>query len=336
MKISDYRLSEYYIRKLCNNLGINFFDLEVCFDSPKPCFENYKICVVPTVASTVPQLAQTLYQIISIYINYIDIIHQKKVNLSQANKNAYLNYVLSVLRAISYGPDMPRDTDNKLNCFPFVWVAMRDIICPLFGRGIKNIDVLVKETPYIDGAKFFDEGEMPGLDQPTIVLNKSVSDRTYITAFLLIEAIIAHKIHIPDVMLQIFNKKEVFDRFDGLFLLTSLKDDESVGFYSILGSLTNTYINVESKVKTAQSIYQNWWYIGLIEKMLESARGIDPTLKQKLNEMTSDLWERVEKHKAKLGLPQLSLEALLRIQSEENEDQPHQTLQGLLSDVRVW
>jgi hypothetical protein len=81
---------------------------------------------------------------------------------------------------------------------------------------------------------------------------------------------------------------------------------------------------------------QTWWYLGLIEKLLEPARGPDWSRYEELQNQTKDLWNKIEQEKVKRGLDPLPMEILLRLQSEEYKQDPYLTIQGLLADNRVW
>ena len=346
MKISSFRLAEYFIRKFCSTYNLSFTDLAVEFsDIATPGLQDGKILLSD---NTNNKLSHTLFQIVSIYIDNIETISAAEINLKKnfdkisisvddANKVAFLNLILALLRDMSYGSETPKLSDTSLNMFPLVWLLIRDIVCPIFARGANNIDILVKNTPYIDGARYFSKDEMPGIDKNTIVLNSSVTNRSFTLAFLFVEAICSHNLHPTAVIHEIITKKEIKDRFLGILDLVSFKENDIENFLSTLSALTNIDISIpKTQSKTAQTIGQTWWYIGLIEKMLEPARGSDTKVRDSMAVVTKELWEKVEERKLQLGLNQLSMENLLRIQSEDYQNKPNLILQGLLSDVRVW
>jgi hypothetical protein len=94
-----------------------------------------------------------------------------------------------------------------------------------------------------------------------------------------------------------------------------------------------------SPVKTGQAnggMGQAWWYLGLIEKLLDPARGPDWSIHEQLQEETQVLWDKIEAEKIKRGLDPLPMELLLRVQSEDFHQPGHYTIQKLLADNRVW
>ena len=72
------------------------------------------------------------------------------------------------------------------------------------------------------------------------------------------------------------------------------------------------------------------------EKMLEPARSEDWTVYETWKPITEELWAKVETQRRVRGLDEVPFEMLLRIMSEEQMTDETQTLQGLLSDDRIW
>jgi hypothetical protein len=145
---------------------------------------------------------------------------------------------------------------------------------------------------------------------------------------------------IRDMFANYFMKERILD-----FLGIVLNDDtEIANFIAVLAILCqslemeNFALKLKSNVKVAQaSAYVgNWWFLGLTGKMLESVRGPDYTTTVTLKDFTKELWDKVEKERKARGLTELPFESLLRLQSEDKYTPPDQTLQKLLSKVRIW
>lgn len=337
MKISDFRLSEYFIRKFCSTFGLNFSNLEILFTDHLGLHGN----AIHLIGNEDYKLSQTIYQIVSIYLENIEIISKaeidlkkqfdhKSIDIPKEAKTKFINIVLALVRDMSYGDE--KFSFNKLNNLPVIWVLIRDIICPAFKRCPNNIDILIQNTPYIDGAKYFADLK----DQPVIVLNSTVKNPNYQLGFLLIESIIAQNLNPNEVIYKLIYEAELKDRFMGFLELTHLDESEISDFVSLISSLVKINPPQESQIKVAQSIGQTWWYIGLIEKMLEPSRGSDWSIYFETKNDHQELWNKIEDRKKKLGLNQLPFEELLRLQSEDFKTDPTQSIQGLLSDVRVW
>ena len=100
-------------------------------------------------------------------------------------------------------------------------------------------------------------------------------------------------------------------------------------------------------VKTAQNSVPNmpnqFWQLGLLEKMMEPVRGADWSVYQGLQPYVDEFWNKVEEVRQKRvkmghddGVP---FDVLLRIKSKQTVDykaDQTKTIQSLLSSDRVW
>ena len=82
-----------------------------------------------------------------------------------------------------------------------------------------------------------------------------------------------------------------------------------------------------------------WWYQGLIEKMLEPARGPDWSTRQALEGAITEFWDQVETIKSRKsqgdGVPFNDLLRLKQLQT--TYPVKHQTtIQDMLSSQRIW
>ena len=127
-----------------------------------------------------------------------------------------------------------------------------------------------------------------------------------------------------------------------IFLLTFLDDDSNI---TDLVRRFYKKAHVEDHLKFAQYSGQdggrgdssNWHFLGLIEKMLEPARGPDLEVHKELEELHAQLWTKVEAERQKRGLNGVPYEMLLRIQSGERDDSAGAViLEKELSSDRVW
>jgi hypothetical protein len=131
---------------------------------------------------------------------------------------------------------------------------------------------------------------------------------------------------------DIYYNDDIRDRFLGvldLFLSTEEKEE----FVSLLAALIGLDNNLTKK---SQSIGQTWYYVGLIERMLEPARGNDFTINDATKIISKELWEKIEAKKKETGLDPLPFDVLLQIQSEGLKVDPNKHLEMLLSNNRIW
>jgi hypothetical protein len=158
------------------------------------------------------------------------------------------------------------------------------------------------------------------------------------------------------VIHDIFNKEELWSKFNGLAKAAFRSSEAINDFMTTLSIISDEMSSVDKRLiqeknaskkwtaKTglwSQSQYAGgghgtWWYLGLIERMLEPSRGADWSGYYTMKPFTDELYAKIEKEKKRRGLSELPLELLLRVQSEEFKQQPDLIIQGLLSDNRVW
>lgn len=347
--ISDFPLAEWYLRRVCSSVGIPFVDLPISFYSNDPgaTFVENQIVVGKTA-----RLSQTLFQIFGAYIQHIEQI-SGPCNLSDADKVKHINAFLSIGRDLTYGSSMPElgeikeAVTTRLNRDAFVWILLRDVICPAFDASITNTKVIASRTPYVDGAQYFQEGDIdaPTLesqDFPFIYLNLDVENLPCRAAYLLHEAIKAQGINPKVVIYDILSKAELRTKVEGLAKAAFVEDNLIDNFMSMIGILVGytgpSHKTAASTGKVIQSQFSNgsWWLLGLTERQLEPARGFDWQPYNELEPMTNELWEKIEREKQRRGLEHLPMELLLRVQSEEFKQRPDLIIQGLLADHRIW
>lgn len=352
-KISDFPLAEWYLRRICANANTPFVDLPVEFysDETGGSFVDNKIIVGHT-----NRISQTLFQIFSTYLQNIHIISGCQ-DLSDQEKIQYINTFVAIGRDLTYGqmPDMGQIREaisTKLNRDAFVWILLRDVVCPAFDAPITNAKVIASVTPYVDGAKYFtlEDLDAPSLDPvdfPFIYLNLDVENVPCRSAYLLHEGIKAQGLNPKVVIYDILSKIELRSKVEGLAKAAFVDDDLIDNFLFMLGILVGYERPDEavipsktaaSNTRTTQAQFANgsWWLLGLIETTLEPSRGFNWQPYQELEPMTNELWQKVEEEKKRRGLQELPMELLLRVQSEQFKQRPDLIIQGLLADNRVW
>ena len=348
-KISDFKLAEYLIRNLCKRCNVHFVDIPVDF-SETPGTTGQKISVKDD-----GRLSKTLFQIVTSYLQGMEIICGTKNDMTNEEKTAYITYVASVLRELSYAKDaFPEAFTDKpallyANRQPLVWIALRDIICPAMNIPLKNIKVLAAKSGRIDAARFISADDAgPNTKEPYIFLNGEIENQGVRSAYLIYACLEAFGVDATGTLNHILSRDELWKKVMGLAQMSMVETDLVNDFIMTLSILAD-YSDIDSaleKKKTAkwhkrglwsQAQAANlWWQLGLIEKMLEPDRGPDWTGYFITKPFIDDLWDRVEAEKKKRGLKELPMELLLRVQSEEFKLKPDLTIQGLLADDRVW
>ena len=347
-KVSDFKLAESIIRKLCKKHGASFVDAPISFEAEN-CDNALNICDCKNVA-------HSIFKIVSEYINNSPKLVQTQLFPDEACRDDFLTVLASNLRVFVYGKEYPFEEEAhlaRLYQYPLIWILMKDIICPIYKKNPKNVKIFVGDNYQVDIAKFFDNTDAIPFEmdpEPFIFVN-GMENRVIQKAFIFIEAIRAHELSPIEVVKDIYGT-DLYDKFKGLLDIAFKSDDEVNDFectiMAILG--VNFYTMISKKsckfehniVKTAQ-IHNQFWQMGVLEKMMEPMRGSDWNTYKGLEPYVKDLWDKVEEVKKKrkksgedVGVP---FDILLRIKTKqtlEAESDPEQTLQGLLSSDRVW
>lgn len=364
MKISDFKLAEFFIRGVCKTHACPFVDLEIVFESLpdsiaiKTAFQGGKLTLSPT-----DKFNKTVFSIVAAYLTNMDQISGIKCDLTNEERAIIINSIAAVVRDLSYSGfefdpyehgGKEESVKSYLNRQSFCWTAMRSIICPAFDKPLTNVSIIARKSPYIDGAKYFNKGDITATDDsifPFVFSNLEIASTPCREAYLLYEIIRAHEMDPRGVIHEIFTKQELWGKFFGLVRIAFKESDPINDFLTTLSILSDEMGSIEKRLlKTTTSKWNSktglwsqsqfnqstWWYLGLIEKLLEPARGSDWSGYYTLKPFTDELWEKVEDEKKKRGLKELPMELLLRVQSDEYKMQPDLIIQGLLADNRVW
>ena len=353
-KVSDYKLAESIIRKLCKKHGVSFIDVPVDFDNVVGNALSLEGC---------RNISHTTFKIVAEYISRSSEITGVQFMMDESNKNEFLIVLASNLRNFMYGDEVSEKEDEphilRLYQFPLIWILMKDIICPIHNKELKNVKLVAGGSPQIDIAKYYKQGDFPSDDistEPFIFINR-INNRVVQSAFVFMEALRAMDLSPVEVIKDIY-ETEMYDKYRGL-LEVALDSDEDVNDFecttmAILG--INFYNLVSKKVarfnskmtKNAQNsspgLPNQFGYIGLLEKMMEPIRGeTDWSIYQNLEPFIKDFWDKVEvvrQKRAKSGHdPEVPFDTLLRIKSKQTtgyEIDPGVTIQELLSSQRVW
>lgn len=358
MKISDFKLAEYFIRGICKTQNCPFVDLDIEFGGNLG-FNGIKLSI-----SESDKLSKTIFQIVAAYLQNIERISGSHCNLTREERNIIINTILALVRDMTYStssfPEAIGDQPVVLsvNREPFTWTAMRTIICPAFDKPLKNVRILARKSPYMDGAKYLKKGDIPSKNEaifPFVFTNLEIENQSCRSAYLLYEIIRAHEMDPRGVIHEVFTKQELWGKFFGLARASFRHTNAINDFLTTLSIISDEMEGIDKRlVKNAartkwtaktgmwsQAQYSgggagSWWFLGLIENMLEPSRGSDWSGYYTMKPFTDELYNKIEIEKKRRGLSELPLELLLRVQSEEFKSQPDLIIQGLLADNRVW
>jgi len=360
-KISDFVVARRVLELTCRQHRCSFRDLDIIFDSEVPCFEGteYGSIHLPESAN----LTQTIYSIVSVYIDHIHIITGKP--MSKDSSDIVKNFALALVRDFATSSDTSLKDNEvhamKLDQFAFVWIFMKNIVCPYADLPLENFRIIAGSSATVDGAVYVSSDNNHTVNSfnekyPLVFINLDIESRPVQSAFLLVESIRylseeSHKDIDPGSLLRsmIFEsslKEKILD----FVKMTYPEAEDSADFFATLSilcnseDLENVALDVANEdknmVRTAQGGGDNWWFLGLTEKMLEPARSEDWSIYETWKPITQELWDKVEHERRIRGLDQVPFDMLLRIQSEMQtegyEQTKDKTLQSLLSEDRIW
>lgn len=339
MKVTDFALAQHIIKDLCIMEGIPFVDVAVDFDE-----DGGGIHILNTT-----HVCQTLYQIVSEYINNSEKIVGRQLLAEKDRQNDFLTNLATSLRGVQYSDNAFGSEPDELFLQslyqrPLVWVLMKDLICPLADVELKNTRLVVGSVPQLDIAKFYETGEVDAGEYesyPFIFVNE-IENKPVLNALLLIEAMKAHNIDPVHTLLDIF-ECELFDKMEGL--LTLVFNNNPEGKKVFIHTLVNV-LRIEGRQtkKTFAQAAQNtdrqnqFWYMGLIEGMLDKTRGADWSTTKELQPYVEAFWNKVENMKQQKKGQNVTFNELLQLKREEGPDgvDTSITLQQLLSSDRIW
>ena len=352
-KISDFKLAEFLIKRLCDHKGCPFVDAGLSFDNESQSNGSWSI-------GRSKNIGHTIYKIVQHYVNNVCTQDGRHLFDDETQKQDFLIATAAFLRHLAYGSSSfdegQHDGFNALRLYqePLVWILVRDLICPIYHKKFVNYQIIAGSSPFIDIGMFCKKGSFDGKDpeQSFIFTNMGVQNQAIRSVFLLLAAIESLQLS-PDKLVRDVFESEISEKFVGMVKLAFENDQDVENFIMTLLGLVGLYSddfpdlklgnNIESglkQIKEAQ-YFNNpamWWYFGVLEKLLEPARGADWGTRQSLNPFIEEFWDKVEHfrqkkvHKAD-GVP---FNTLLEIKSEDHKTDATKTLQSLLGSERIW
>jgi hypothetical protein len=343
-KVSDFQLAQAILKNVCHYRGIPFVDVYISFDSDP---SGVSLLIGPT-----ENVAHTIYRIIYEYIKHaVSIVGEELFDTLEEEDN-FLITLAAKLRSFiyqmgSFYTKISEPTKQNLYSKPLIWNLMKDIICPINGISIKNINIYLLDKNDIDIARY------DSTPEDHILLN-DIDNHIVQNVFLFIETIKAHNLSPIETMKEIY-ESDLYEKYYGLLEIT-LSDEELNDFEMLLVNILGIELlcsipkKTDDKVrnhKIAQNLYPNFgtpfWIWGLTERMLEPTRGADWSTYKDLQPYVEEFWNKVEEIKKKRiksgrdpGVPFNTLLRLKHTQLNDPGPDPTKTIQGLLSSVRIW
>ena len=337
-KISDFKIAKHILLAASSVTKAPFVDLEVEFDKENG-FVGLKGGKI--FAGNTEHLTSSIFNIVWTYLSNFEEIAGVKVFFNDNQKELTFSAIIAFLRKLSFDSNESEGIEEpiKTNVYAFTlaWIVLKDVVCPLYDVNIDNVKVIVHSSPFID-ASFLQEKEN---DEKLIFLNSDIAYEPYKMSNLLLEAIKAHGLIPYDVISDIVSS-DMKDVLEGIAKL-EFKDDSKVDdFIDMLMISSGVDRDIEKiidrQVVTAQSSESgsSWWFMGLIEKLLEPSRGNDWDVYQNLEPLHQELWDKINLERKKAGRDGLPYESLLRIKDGEIKPEDVKVIEKALRPNRVW
>lgn len=341
-KISDFCLLNNILNNICADMGVNFVDVDIDFDLNEDLwyFENNKI-KAPSSKVSNQSLNKTMFMVCMTYLKNIQSING--CFLSNDTMNNILSYIYYVIFDFTHSNIEDNEFDDfnsSIEIFPVSWMILKNIISPIYGINIKNIPIIFGKYHDKDVISF-------DKSNSNIYVNLGINSMPILEAYSLMACL---KIFLPDndkkdiirsVFLDSFLKKRILS-----FASMTLKNMEDfMSFFATLSMLTNTEeLSVISEIHASSdnmklsqaSPLGVWWHQGLIEKMLEPARGSDFAVTKSWKEITDAFKKKVEKERKLRGLVDVPFEILLRLNSDDLSNEDKVSIQKKLDEARIW
>lgn len=355
-KVSDFKLAESIIRKLCRQNKVAFVDVPLSFDEGI----SNALCIGKT-----RNVAHTTFKVIAEYVNRSSEITGVQFLPDERQRDEFFIMTASNLRGLIYNEEISYDISDdphvlRLYQYPLIWILMKDIICPIFNKELHNVKIINAGTPQIDVARYYKKEEIQSEDisDEDFIFVNIVDNRIVQKSFLFVEALKAHDLSPIEVVKTIYDA-DVYDKYKGLLEIALESREDVIDFESTVMAILsiNCYGLMVNKLSKFDPIMKKmgqasvpggygdsqFWYFGVLEKMIEPTRGSDWTTYQNLHPYIEEFWNKVEEVKKKRVQsghdPGVPFDALLRLktpQTVEYKADPTYTLQALLSSNRVW
>ena len=254
-KVSDYKMAESIIRKLCKKHGVHFVDVSVDFDGELRNSLSLQGC---------RNISHTTFKIVGEYINKSLEITGVQFMPDENEKDEFLIVLATNLRNFMYGNNVTGETEDephllRLYQYPIIWTLMKNLICPIYNKKLINIKLIAAGSAQIDIARYYGQRDIPSediSDEPFIFVNK-INNRVIQNAFIFMEALRAMDLSPIEVMKGIY-ETDLYDKFHG-FLEIALDNEDEVNNFecTIMAILGINFYNLISKHYVQKCVIQS-------------------------------------------------------------------------------
>ena len=363
-QISDFKIPFNIIRLACVANKVSFVDLKVQFSTGQQTVLNGVVLI------NQPKNTSALYwSIINTYLSHFQTIYGIKAFSSDKQKVQTLSSIHSFLgtlfiKNIPDGWKIQKADLQRLHQYPLVWIIMRDILCPINQILPNNSYIVHGQFPQADISMFIQKQKLKQqyyerFKDGVIIVNEDISYQPIQLAYILYSAIQSHKLSSQKVINNILTNKFILDKIHGAARIYFIDQRQINDFMSTLSTISNhkndiqqminstktaqghpqTILNMSKMMNTqsTQSLMGNFWYAGILQRMLQPHRHAHPQVFFSLQKMRNVIWDKVIQARKQAGADGLSYQALNQLKNKQRKTtQDYAVLQKMLSSKRIW
>ena len=361
LQISDFQIASLILRAICHGRYCSFIDLPVDIGSKEVGLSQNGLCV-----GNPKNIGATTYRIVKGYLDHFEAICGLPGLTDGVQKVQILSAITVFIKEITSGVITDDSLESgvclRLYQKPFIWLVMKDLICPSYLVQCKNLKIIGFPSPSSETA-FIGKNDPNFPEDETedfIFMNTSIQKKSCACASLLCAAIQGHKeefskqaISCSDIIDGLLNSP-LSDKFIGMaqMAMDDALVDDFMMFFSSFSGQKNYMDNLVSKnakskrfvskfaqlggISPDRSSVGSWWYLGLIEQLLEPARGSDWSTYERLLPFLKELNDKIDAEREKKGKDGVNYELLLRIKDPEMDPKDVVTIEKRLWSDRIW
>jgi len=348
--VNDFVLAKFILQFLCDKRNVTYHNIELSFNKE----EDNKLYIGKT-----KNVFHTVFCIVSKYINCSQKILGREFFVDEIQKQNFLTSLSINLQEImknkeSFYSSLGSPIRQTLYRYSLIWIIMKDIICPMFQIPLKNIDVIVDNMPNIDFCKFYDKlDKKNNSDISSCIVINDINNPILLNACLFISVLNSYDLD-PSSVIKSVLESSMRDKFLGLLKISLENDCKVKSFMLFLIMFCGLkYKDVPNNDKFYNFIKEaqlqpydttghgtgQFWFLGLIEGLLEGYRGNDWSITKALGPKIDVFWNKVKKIEKERKGNVLPLSSLLFLKNEDydlNNKDCTKTIQSLLEDERIW
>lgn len=355
MQIKDFKLANSFLKAIANKNkklfeNIDFSEMDIFFDE-----KNKQSNEAWLVINDSKNIAHTNFKIISEYIDVCDKYNANIFKNEKIKKFILISYA-NCLRVMFFnGNRLDNYLEDEITVQylyqrPLMWTLVKNLFCPIYDLDYEkynNIKIMIGSNCNVDIARYY--------KKENFIFVNEINNQVCENAFLMVEILKMMGLKPIKVINDIIDN----DLYDKFYTPLKIAFDLNKNVYDfililscILGYDFINKINKKNKIsssniKCAQAfpseIPYQWWYLGIIDRMMEPSRKVNYDFELELEKDVENFWNKVEKWREKYNNKKgtarsVPFNILLKLYNNEYDlnNSTDVTIQSLLSSERIW